>query len=70
MRGKFLRVTDTATTLDQVVSKWYYELEVIKDQEMFIGLHQEDERIQGVIDRRPFIDMGLCIIKVDENNEF
>jgi len=70
MRGKFLRVTDTVTTLDQVVSKWYYELEVIKDQEMFIGLHQEDERIQGVIDRRPFIDMGLCIIKVDENNEF
>jgi hypothetical protein len=63
-------VTDTASTLDQVVSKWYYELEVIKDQEMFIGLHQEDERIQGVIDRRPFIDMGLCIIKVDENNEF
>ena len=66
MRGKFLRVVDSKTNNDSVVSKWYYELVVDKEQEIFVGLHQEDERIQCVLDRRPFIDMGLSVIKVTE----
>jgi len=66
MRGKFLRVVDTKTNNDSVVSKWYYELDVENEQEIFVGLHQEDERIQCVLDRRPFIDMGLSVIRVTE----
>ena len=67
MRGKFLKVVDNKTGYDSVASKWYYELDVHKEQEIFVGLHQEDERIQGVLDRRPFIDMGLAVIRVDED---
>ena len=67
MRGKFLKVLDSKTGQDSIVSKWYYELEVHKEQEIFVGLHQEDERIQNVLDRRPFIDMGLSVIRVDED---
>ena len=67
MRGKFLKVIDNKTGYDSVASKWYYELVVHKEQEIFVGLHQEDERIQGVLDRRPFIDMGLAVIRVDED---
>jgi hypothetical protein len=67
IRGKFLRVTDNQTGYDSVISKWYYELVVNDEVEMFIGLHQEDERIQGVLDRRPFIDMGLSVMRLDED---
>jgi hypothetical protein len=67
MRGKFLKVVDSKTDYDSVVSKWYYELVVHTEQEIFVGLHQEDERIQVVLDRRPFIDMGFAVIRVDED---
>ena len=30
---------------------------------MFIGIHQEDERIQNVPDSRGYIDAGLVILK-------
>lgn len=71
MRGKFLRMTDSENSeFEQVVSKWYYELIVHSQQEIFIGLHQEDERIQGVIDRRPFIDAGLSVVKMDEDEGY
>lgn len=33
---------------------------------LFVGVHQEDERIVGVKERRPFIDIGIAIIKVDD----
>jgi hypothetical protein len=40
IRGKFLRITDTEDpSFEQVVSKWYYELNVETEMEMFIGLH-------------------------------
>ena len=40
VRGKFLRLTDNLDPqYEQVVSKWYYELTLYCDQEMFIGLH-------------------------------
>ena len=39
MRGKFLRVVDNKTGYDSVVSKWYYELVVHTEQEIFVGLH-------------------------------
>jgi hypothetical protein len=66
-----LRITDDSDPdFEQVQSKWYYEFAVKKDVEMFIGLHQEDERIQGVASRRPFIDTGVCVIRVNEDETF
>lgn len=50
---------------EHVVSKWYYELEIESAQKLFIGLHQEDERIQGVVQRRPFLDVGITVLKVN-----
>jgi len=40
IRGKFLRLRDEADdSFEQVVSKWYYEVEIRETQKMFIGLH-------------------------------
>ena len=68
IRGKFLRIRDEVDKdFEQVISKWYYELNFDETTKIFIGLHQEDERIQGVIQRRPFIDVGLTILRVNED---
>jgi hypothetical protein len=34
---------------------------------MFIGLHQEDERIHGVVKRRPFIDCTIAVLKKNDD---
>lgn len=33
---------------------------------MIIGLHQEDERITGVLPRRPYIDFGMAVLKMEQ----
>lgn len=30
-----------------------------------MGLHQEDQRIDGVLQRKPYIDFGLAVLKMD-----
>jgi calpain-15 len=46
IRGKFLRVRDQEDpSQETVLSKWYYELEVEEPTNIYIGVHQEDERI-------------------------
>jgi calpain-15 len=65
IKGKFLRVQDIEQpSIEVVLSKWYYQVEV-KDQpaRIFIGLHQEDERIKGVLLRRPYMDVSLAVLK-------
>jgi calpain-15 len=40
IRGKFLRLRDeNDPNFEQVVSKWYYELDVKEESTFFIGLH-------------------------------
>jgi hypothetical protein len=33
---------------------------------VIITLQQEDERIEGVLPRRPYIDLGVAILKMDK----
>ncbi len=47
------------------MSKWFYALEVPARTHVFIGLHQEDERQQGILPRRPYLDAGLTLMKRD-----
>lgn len=37
---------------------------------MHIGLHQEDERIRQVGQRRPFLDIGLVVLQQAEDGTF
>lgn len=64
VRGRFIRYNDVTDVDNEiVVSKWFYALEVPSKTHLVVGLHQEDERIEGVLNRRGYIDMGMAIIK-------
>ena len=64
LRGRFIRYNDENDPLNEiVVSKWFYALEVPRKTHVIIGLHQEDERIEGVTPKRPYIDFGVAILK-------
>lgn len=46
------------------MSKWYYSFTVIKEHSrLFIAVHQEDERINGVLLRRPYLDVGIVLLR-------
>ena len=50
-----------------VQSKWYYSIEIFQNTKIFIGLHQEDERMLGVLARRPYLDIGIAVLRRTEN---
>jgi len=64
IRGKFLRVQDVEVpSIEIVASKWYYSVEVEQDTRVFLGVHQEDERKMGVSGRRPYLDIGIAVLR-------
>lgn len=66
LRGKFIRYNDVKETQHEaVVSKWFYALEVPEKSHVIIGLHQEDERQEGTVQRRQYVDMGVALLKRD-----
>jgi calpain-15 len=50
---------------DFVLSKEVYSVECDQDTKVFIGLHQDDERLIGVSSRRTFIDLGIVVLEVE-----
>ena len=64
IKGKFIRVQDIDDPeIEVVMSKWYYSLELTEPTRIFIAVHQEDERINGVLQRRPYLDIGIAVLK-------
>ena len=62
LKGKFIRVQEEKDNeKDWVVSKFFYTFELEEDANVFIALHQEDERIEGA-EKRPQIDMGFAVL--------
>lgn len=68
--GKFIRVTDNDDdSYEAVLSKWYYQVEVAnKPQRIVVTLHQEDERRRGVVLRRPYCDVSLVILRLQNES--
>lgn len=76
-RGCFLRCVSgeagwMSGPMDSVISKWYYRLDVTRKegQQVHIGLHQEDERIRQNGQRRPFLDVGMVVLRQAEDGSF
>ncbi|CAG9329557.1 unnamed protein product [Blepharisma stoltei] len=64
IKGKFIRVQDVEdSNMEVVVSKWYYSVDLPERVRIFIGIHQEDERIFGVASRRQYLDIGIVVLK-------
>lgn len=53
-------------TLENISSAFYYTLEVTEPTRVYIGVHQEDERILGVEQKRPYLDLGLALLSQKE----
>lgn len=60
VKGEFTTKLSTTDTL--VRSKYYYDLFVDQKQRILLGLHQEDERIQDIIKRKPYMAIGVAIL--------
>ena len=67
VRGRFIRFMDASNATNEVVvSKWFYVVDVPVKSHVFMSMNQEDERIEGVLPRRPYLDGGLAILKMDK----
>lgn len=49
-----------------VSSKHYYVIQSKSNCNIIIGLHQEDARNYGVDERRPYLDLGIVVLDVNE----
>ena len=64
IKGKFLRMQDINDPfLETIISKWYYNLEVYETNKVFVAVHQEDERRLGILARKPYIDIGIAVLR-------
>lgn len=55
---------------EQVISKWFYYLTVPEACKLFIGVHQEDERIMGAKVKRSNLDLGIVVMKAGEDGKW
>ena len=68
-KGKFLKVQDKEDEdKDWVLSKFVYKFRIDEDAQVAIGIHQEDDRIEGA-DKRPMIDMGFALLKDGDDED-
>ncbi|CDW86928.1 calpain family cysteine protease containing protein [Stylonychia lemnae] len=68
VRGRFIRVQDPENqTFEFVQSKWLYSLDVKTKTHLIVTLNQEDEKTKGVLPKRPYLDMGLVVMKADKD---
>jgi calpain-15 len=64
IKGKFIRLQDIDDpNVEIVISKWYYSIDLHETTKIFIGLHQEDERVKNVLRRRPYLDLSIAILR-------
>ena len=47
-------------------SKYFFGLEVKTRSHVILGVHQDDNRTLGALDRVPYIDTGIAILKTEE----
>jgi len=68
-KGKFLKVQDkNDEDRDWVLSKFVYKFRMEEEAQVAIGIHQEDDRIEGA-EKRPLMDIGFALLKDDDDDE-
>jgi Calpain family cysteine protease/Calpain large subunit, domain III len=61
-KGEFVK------TSDKTLSNVYFSINITEKTHTIISLHQEDERDTGVNHGRPYIDLGMIVFKIDDEN--
>jgi len=64
IKGRFIRVQDVDNSnIEVVFSRWYYDILITEQTHLIITLHQEDERIEGTLPYRSYLDVGIVILR-------
>ena len=70
LKGKFVQTVHSDNPdIHHLCSRWYYQMKIVKKTKVILGLHQEDERNLGVKETRPYLDIGIAILKY-ENEQY
>lgn len=70
IRGKFVSVIEEESKLECVLSKWYYTIELEKQTNIIISLHQDEDKIRFSESRKQIMDLSIAILKKEnETNE-
>jgi hypothetical protein len=68
IKGKFVSGVDQNNNdISHFCSRWHYLIEIPERVRVVFGLHQEDERIPSVGPTRPFVDIGLAILRLQDD---
>lgn len=69
IKGKFIKIQEIDDPdIEVTLSKWYYSIEIVEKTKIVISVHQEDERIAGVSQLRPYLDIGIAVMKRENNS--
>ena len=69
VKGKFIRVKESeGSDREKVMTKFFYKLHVSETTNVFITMHQDDEKVFGG-DRRKNIDMACFVLKYEGDEE-
>ena len=71
VRGKFVKIGDEITNSEenaQVMSKWYYSINLEKQTNLIISLFQDEDKFKESDTRKNLLDISISILKLELNN--
>ena len=71
VRGKFIKLENELQNNDeifQVMSKWYYSINLEKQTNLIISLFQDEDKFKENDTRKNLLDISLSLLKLELNN--
>ena len=70
LRGKFIKLDDNITNEEnwQVMSKWYYTINLEKQTNLIISLFQDEDKFKENDARKNLLDISISVLKLEVNN--
>ena len=70
LRGKFIKLDDNIINEEnwQVMSKWYYTINLEKQTNLIISLFQDEDKFKENDARKNLLDISISVLKLEVNN--
>lgn len=69
MIGQFITSVDEENNdIHHVCSRNYYQVEIFDESTFIVGVHQEDASIEATRNSRPYLDIGVTILKKENDS--
>ena len=69
VKGEFIKDADQTVYSNQVRSRFQYEIEIEQKKTINFSIHQDDVRIQYTILRKPYVAIGMVILRKDPSGK-